>query len=57
MFSWQNLMICEEFVPAFPWDEFERKWLIENVKNAEKEIEDGKRKLDCRGNQKTRCSS
>jgi len=42
---------CEEFVPAFPWDEFERKWLCETVKNAIKAVEDGKRNVDCRRNQ------
>jgi hypothetical protein len=57
MFPWQEFVLCEEFVPAFPWDEFERKWLIENVKKAEKDLEDGKRKLDCWSNQKARSPS
>ena len=42
MISWQDFILCEEFFPSFPWDEFERKWLIENVKTAEKELENEK---------------
>ncbi len=44
MISWHDFILCEEFVPAFPWDEFERKWLIENVKKAEKELENDRKK-------------
>lgn len=44
---------CEEFIPTFPWDEFERKWVLETIKKASKVIEDGKRHVDCSRNQES----
>lgn len=49
-------MIEEEFEPVAPWTEFEARW-FQSIKEAMKKVEDGKRKLDSRSDQKTGCSS
>lgn len=49
-------MIEEEFEPIEPWTEFEAEW-FESIRSAMKEVENGKRNVDSRSNQETKCSS
>ena len=48
-----EFMVCEEFVPVHPWDEFEQRW-FDSIRNAMKVIKDGKRHVDSRSNQEAR---